>query len=82
MENIHEKLINSMLAHIDKLERRIEAMQECRTAVFDHEKRRAHLEAWIASDRAQILDYKEEIKRYDIKNRKMGIKIDEGKTCN
>jgi hypothetical protein len=79
MTTIHEKLIHSMLEHIDKLERRIEAMQECRTAVFDHDKRRAHIEAWIASDRAQIMDCKEEIKIYDIKNRKMTIKIDEGK---
>ena len=62
-QEIKEKIIHCITESIIQLEQGIEAMQELRLTVFNNHKRRKDVEAWIASDRCQILDYKEELKK-------------------
>ena len=62
-QEIKEKLIHCITESITQLEQGIEAMQELRLTVFNNHKRRKDVEAWIASDRLDIMDYKDELKR-------------------
>ena len=62
-QEIKEKLIHCLTDSIIQLEQGIEDMQGLRLTVFNNHKRRKDVEAWIASDRCQILDYKEELKK-------------------
>ena len=62
-QEIKEKLIHRLTENIIRLEQGIEAMQELRLTVFTHHRRRKDVDDWIVSDREDIFDYKEELKR-------------------
>tara|TARA_R110001599_G_scaffold86255_1_gene231446 strand:- start:824 stop:1027 length:204 start_codon:yes stop_codon:yes gene_type:complete len=62
-QGIKEKLIHRLTESIIQLEQGIEAMQELRLTVFTHHRRRKDVDGWIVSDREDIFDYKEELKR-------------------
>lgn len=62
-QEIKEKLIHCLTESIMQLEQGIEAMQELRLTVFSNNKRRKDVEVWIASDRCDIMDYTDELKR-------------------
>ena len=62
-QEIKEKLIHCITENIIQLDQGIEAMQELRLTVFNSHKRRKDVEAWIVSDRLDIMDYKDELKR-------------------
>ena len=62
-QEIKEKLIHCITESIIQLETGIEAMQELRLTVFNNPKRRKEVEVWVASDRCEIMDYKDELKR-------------------
>tara|TARA_R110002051_G_C8473709_1_gene460477 strand:- start:412 stop:615 length:204 start_codon:yes stop_codon:yes gene_type:complete len=62
-QEIKEKLIHCITENIIQLDQGIEAMQELRLTVFNNHKRRKDVEAWIVSDRLDIMDYKDELKR-------------------
>jgi len=60
---IKEKLINCITESIEELQQGIEEMQELRVKFFSNPKRRERIEAWIANDQCQIMDYQDELKK-------------------